>query len=303
MEFKTFTPESLTPKQRHHYILGSVNPRPICFASTIDKNGNPNLAPYSFFNVFSSTPPIFIFSANTRRDGSNKDTHSNAKDTGEVVINLVSYEMARQMAICGVEYATGVNEFIKSGFTPIPSETVKPFRVKESPVQFECKVLEVKSLSDKPGAANLVIAQAKLVHMRSDIFADDDTIDPQKIDMVGRLGNFNYARAFADSIFAIKQPPAQIAVGFDNLPDHLKYSKLLTGNQLAMLAGVTEIPSHQEIDEFGKLPATNRKLDMMKGSIDENTSILHQMVADFLRQNDIASAWKIILLADKKGLV
>ncbi len=301
--FRTFTPESLSPRQRHHYILGSVNPRPICFASTMDAEGHPNLAPYSFFNVFSSTPPVFIFSANTRRDGSNKDTLANAKATGEVVINLVNHDMAGQMAICGVEYATGVNEFIKGGFTPIPSETVKPFRVKESPVQFECKVLEVKTLSDKPGAANLVIAQANLIHMHEDIFADDDTIDPLKIDMVGRLGNFNYARAFSDSIFAIKQPPAEIAIGFDNLPGHLKNSHILTGNQLAMLAGVTQLPSQEQANEFGRLPDIQRWTDMLKGNHKENISMTHQKVKDYLKNNDVSSAWKIVILAQSKGVI
>ncbi len=289
--FKSFTPESLTPRQRHHYILGAVNPRPICFASTMDAEGNPNLAPYSFFNVFSSTPPIMIFSANTRRDGTTKDTLANAKETGEVVINLVNYDMARQMAICGVEYDTGISEFEKGGFTPIPSETVKPYRVKESPVQFECKVLEVRALSDKPGAANLVIAQANLIHMHEDIFADDDTIDPLKIDMVGRLGNFNYARAYSESIFAIKQPPAEIAVGFDALPKHLKESKILTGNLLALMAGVTHLPTQQEKEEFAGREEITRFTSLLSGEKEENISLIHQKIKEYLLKGDIRAAW------------
>ncbi len=293
--FRTFTAEDLTPRQRHQYILGSVNPRPICFASTLDKDGRPNLAPYSFFNVFSSTPPVFIFSVNTRRDGTHKDTLRNAKATGEVVINLVNYPMSRQMAICGVEYDTGVNEFEKGGFTPLASEKVKPWRVKESPVQFECKVLEVRSLSDKPGAANLIMAQAVLIHMKEDVFADDDTIDPLRIDMVGRLGNFNYCHANPQSIFAIKQPPAHIAMGFDNLPAHLKNSKVLTGHHLAMLAGVTSMPEKEVVTAF-RQSDEGRKL--MKGLTENKGGSLvqlHEKVKTLLDKNQVEDAWCLVL--------
>ncbi len=297
---RTFTPEELTPRQRHHYILGSINPRPICFASTLDKEGKPNLAPYSFFNVFSSTPPILIFSVNTRRDGSNKDTLNNVKETGELVINLVNYPMARQMAICGVEYDTGINEFEKGGFTPVPSEKVKPFRVKESPVQFECKVLEVKALSDKPGAANLIIAQALLIHANEDIFAEDDTIDPRKIDMVGRLGNFNYSRANGESLFAIKQPPAEIAIGFDNLPDDLKGSKVLTGHHLAMMAGVTGTPSEEELDDYLNSEEAAEEIKELHPEIKDDKNILHEKVKDFLNKGEVRQAWLLYLAARHK---
>ncbi len=299
---RKFKPEDLTPRQRHHYILGTVNPRPICFASTLDQQGRPNLAPYSFFNVFSSTPPILIFSVNTRRDGSNKDTLSNAAATGEVVINLVNYPMARQMAICGVEYDTGINEFKKGGFTPIPSEVVKPFRVKESPVQFECKVREIKSLSDKPGAANLIIAEALLVHMHEDIFSPEDTIDPLKIDMVGRLGNFNYCHANANSVFAIKQPPADIAIGFDNLPEHLLTSSILTGHYLAMLAGVTQLPSESEIDQLSKNDKVGEFLHKMQEERDP-LPMLHKEVLYLLKNKKVTDAWSILLLAEREKLV
>jgi len=303
MPYRTFTPEELTPSQRHHYLLGSVNPRPICFASTLDKDGRPNLAPYSFFNIFSSTPPVFIFSVNTRRDGSIKDTLQNVKDVPEVVINLVNYPMARQMAICGVEYDTGVNEFEKGGFTPIASEMVKPFRVKESPVQFECRVLETRAMSEKPGAANLIIAEAILIHMNEMIFADENTIDPQKIDMVGRLGNFNYCRASGESVFAIKQPPADIALGFDNLPDHLKTSKILSGHYLAMMAGVKRLPGPDSVSDFARQKEIRKFTDILNKTSKDKTKLLHEEVFKYLEKGETENAWKLLLVAEQSGVI
>ena len=303
MPYRTFTPEELTPGQRHHYLLGTVNPRPICFASTLDKDGRPNLAPYSFFNIFSSTPPVFIFSVNTRRDGSIKDTLQNVKDVPEVVINLVNYPMARQMAICGVEYDTGINEFEKGGFTPVPSEKVKPFRVKESPVQFECRVLETRAMSEKPGAANLIIAEALLIHMDEMIFADENTIDPQKIDMVGRMGNFNYCRASGESVFAIRQPPADIAIGFDNLPEHLKTSEVLSGHYLAMMAGVTKLPGQENVSGFAQQPVTQRIFSDLNKQSKNKTALLHEKVLKYLQKGETENAWKLLLAAEQSGVI
>lgn len=297
MSFRTFTPEELSPSQRHHYLLGSVNPRPICFASTLNAEGQPNLAPYSFFNIFSSTPPIFIFSVNSRRDGSHKDTLRNVKELPEVVINLVTYPIARQMAICGVEFDTGINEFEKGGFTPIPSQRVQPFRVKESPVQFECKVLEVRSLSDAPGAANLIMAQAVLIHMDEKIFDPHDHIDPQVLDTVGRMGNFNYSRASGKSIFAIQQPPADIVVGFDRLPLSIRHSNILTGNQLARLAGVTQLP--QADASFQSLL---REL-IQTETIQSASEKLHRRIAEWIDAGQINNAWLLILAAEQSGVV
>ncbi|MBW6480472.1 MAG: flavin reductase family protein [Bacteroidales bacterium] len=303
MPYRTFTPEALTPSQRHHYLLGTVNPRPICFASTLDKDGRPNLAPYSFFNIFSSTPPVFIFSVNTRRNGSSKDTLQNVKDVPEVVINLVNYPMARQMAICGVEYDTGINEFEKGGFTPVPSEKVKPFRVKESPVQFECRVIETRAMSDKPGAANLIIAEALLIHMDENIFADENTIDPQKIDMVGRMGNFNYCRASGESVFAIRQPPADIAIGFDNLPDHLKTSKILSGHYLAMMAGVTQLPGSDSIYGFASQPEVQKIITNFNKQSKDKTDLLHEEILNYLEKGETENAWKLALWAEQSGVI
>lgn len=297
MRYRSFSPEQLTPQQRHHYILGSINPRPICFASTVDAQGRPNLAPYSFFNVFSSSPPIMIFSVNTRRDGSNKDTLNNVKATGEVVINLVNYPMARQMAICGVEYDTGINEFDKGGFTPLPSLAVKPFRVKESPVHYECKVIEVRSLGAEGGAANLIIARAVLIHMDEKIFNEKAFVDPQQIDMVGRLGNFNYCRASGDSVFEIRQPPAEIALGFDNLPPDLKTSGILTGHHLAMLAGTNSIPSREELASYPRKDEIARLIQEISPKEQLPEDSLHSILKRILDQEEIRHAWMVYLAA------
>jgi flavin reductase (DIM6/NTAB) family NADH-FMN oxidoreductase RutF len=298
---RTFKPEELAPSQRHHYLLGTVNPRPICFASTLSKEGQPNLAPYSFFNIFSSTPPVFVFSVSNRRDGSQKDTLINARDTGEVVINLVNFNIARQMAICGVEYKSDINEFEKGGFTPVPSEVVKPFRVSESPVQFECRVIEIKSLSVGPGGANLIIAQALLMHMDEQIFSPEDHIDPVKLDMVGRLGNFNYCHVHAGSIFSIKQPPAELALGFDNLPSWVRESNILTGNQLAMLAGVVSLPSDNNLTDYYDKPGTRELLNQIdEWMAVENFLPIHQHISHLINQGNTREAWMLIMILNPR---
>jgi flavin reductase (DIM6/NTAB) family NADH-FMN oxidoreductase RutF len=295
---KTYDPHKLTPRQRHQYIIGTVNPRPICFASTVDGSGRPNLAPYSFFNVFCSTPPILAFSIGGRNDGSEKDTLRNIRETGEVVINLVNYPMARQMAICGVEYAAGIDEFTKAGLTPVPSQLVKPFRVKESPAQYECKVLEIKPLGDEEGEATLIIAQAILMHIDENIFAPDGYVDPTRIDMVGRLGGFNYCRADAESVFSIKQPPGDIAIGFDNLPKVLKESKVLTGHHLAMLAGVVELPSQANVEAYKNSQEYKEFLASPSGSANEQALQLQHKVKELLEQGNIEEAWMLFLVSE-----
>jgi flavin reductase (DIM6/NTAB) family NADH-FMN oxidoreductase RutF len=298
MTYISFAPHELSPRQRHHYLLGMVNPRPICFASTIGPDGKPNLAPYSFFNIFSSTPPILIFSVGNKRDGSGKDTLINARAHPEVVINMVSYAMARQMAICGVEYETGISEFDKGGFTPEPSVIVKPFRVKESMVQFECKVLEIKTMGNHPGAANLIIAEVLLIHADKGIFAPDDTIDPAKLDMVGRLGNLNYCRIIPESVFEINQPQGLIALGFDNLPASLKTSTILTGHYLAMMAGVVQIPAMDEVILFSKTQEA-KEFFSKKGSAGiEPLALLHTKIRDYLDNRQVEKAWLLFLASE-----
>lgn len=291
MSVRTFTPDSLSPRQRHMYLLGMINPRPICFASTINNKGETNLAPYSFFNIFSSTPPIVIFSVSNRRDSSEKDTLKNVRENGELVINLVNYSMSRQMAICGIEYNSSISEFTKSGLTPIASVRVKPPRVKESLVQFECKLLEIKKMGDHPGAANLIIAEIILIHADDTIFAPDDTIDPEKLDIIGRLGNTNYCHINKQSVFPIEQPQGIIAKGFDNLPQHLLTSRVLTGNQLAMLAGVPELPPADQVNRFAAQPEIKAFIETLPPN---NHKELHHKISQYLDQGDTTSAWMLI---------
>ena len=294
---KTFKPEELTTKQAHSIMLGSVNPRPICFASTLDKNGNPNLAPYSFFNVFSSLPPILVFSVNNRRDGSAKHTLENIKQTGEVVINMVSYQMSRQMAICGVEFEKEINEFEKGGFTPIHSQIVKPWRVKESPIQFECEVMEIKSLGNDGGSANMIFAKALLIHINEKIINSQSIIDPHETDMVGRLGNTNYCRASGSAVFSIEQPPSEIVIGFDNLPQSLRESKILTGNMLAKMAGVTYIP---QIDNIYDCSTQVREFAVnWKKTDGEDQAGLHNFIKMLLDKEDTTGAWQVFQLCSK----
>ena len=248
---KTSVPcESKIP-QRHSYLLHAVAPRPIAFASTIDKAGNPNLAPFSFFNVFSSNPPIAIFSpALSGRTGKSKNTHDNVKEVPEVVINVVNYAMVHQMSLASAEYPKGVDEFVKAGFTKIPSERVKPFRVKESPVQMECKVKEVVELGTHGGAGNLIICEIVLIHISESVLDDQGMIDQEKIDLVSRAGANWYCRASGDALFQIAKPLTTLGIGIDRLPDEIRLSPFLSGNHLGKLGNMENIPGSEEIETF-----------------------------------------------------
>ena len=239
----TIDPTQIPTKDLHQYILGAVSPRPIAFASTISTEGIPNLAPYSFFNAFSSNPPILIFSSNRRvANNTTKDTLKNIEDTGEVVINVVPHAIVRQMALASIEYGSEVNEFVKSGLTPLASERVKPFRVAESPVQMECIVENILPLGEGGGAGNLIICRIVLMHISESVLNEKGRIDPYKIDLMGRMGRFYYVRASGAAIEEIVQEVTSIGIGFDGLPPSLLHSKILTGNNLGQLASLTALP-------------------------------------------------------------
>jgi flavin reductase (DIM6/NTAB) family NADH-FMN oxidoreductase RutF len=247
---KTIFPLDIPIPKLHHYLLGAVGPRPIAFASTIDEQGRRNLAPFSFFNVFSANPPILIFSpSRSGRTAETKHTHDNVKEVPEVVINVVTYAMVHQMSLSSSPYPKGVDEFIKSGFTPIPSLTVKPFRVKESPVQIECKVLEVKELGQLGGAGNLVICEVTCLHINEAVLDSHEDIDQTKIDQVARMGGNWYCRAHGDALFEVQKPLTTIGIGIDALPDHIKNSQILTGNHLGRLGNLEHFPSAEKINE------------------------------------------------------
>jgi len=250
---------SLSVQKIHQLLLGAIGPRPICFASTVDREARRNLAPFSFFNVFSANPPIVVFSpARSGRDGSSKHTYDNVLEIPEVVINVVNYAMVHQTSLASSPFARGVDEFVKAGFTPIPSETVKPWRVAESPVQMECDVVEVRPLGDGGGSGNLVICRVKMLHINDEVLDADGRIDQTKIDLVARMGGDWYCRAHGDALFSIAKPLTTVGIGVDALPDYIRLSKRLTGNQLGMLGNQETWPGEDEIkaahEKYGNSP-------------------------------------------------
>jgi len=244
----SFIPSENPVSKIHQLLLGGISPRPICFASTIDKNGNRNLAPFSFFNVFSANPPIAIFSpALSGRTGEAKHTHLNVKEVPEVVINVVTYSMVQQMSLASSPYEKGVDEFIKSGFTPMASDMVKPARVKESPMQLECKVIEVKELGTQGGAGNLIICEILKIHIDENLLNEKGLIDQQKIDLVARMGENWYCRANGSALFEVAKPLTICGIGVDVLPEHIRLSQYLSGNELGILGNLEHFPTEEEI--------------------------------------------------------
>ena len=244
----SINPKDLEIPQLHRYLLGAIGPRPIAFASTIDAEGNRNLAPFSFFNVFSANPPILIFSpARSGRTNTTKNTHDNVKTVPEVVINVVTYDMVHQMSLTSSPFEAGVDEFEKAGFTPIASDTIRPFRVKESPVQIECKVLEIKELGQKGGAGNLIICEVQKIHIDERVLDENQMVDQKKIDLVSRMGGNWYCRANDTSMFEVDKPITTIGVGVDSLPINIRTSSQLTGNDLGILGNMQTIPTDEEI--------------------------------------------------------
>ena len=239
----------------HNYLLSLVTPRPIAFASTVDQEGRVNLSPFSFFNAFGANPPILIFSPSRRgRDNTTKHTWENVHEVPEVVINIVDYAMVQQMSLSSAEFDKGVNEFIKSGLTEVPSEMVKPPRVKESPASVECKVIELKPLGDDGGAGQLVICEALLIHIDERIMNAAGKVDPYKLDAVGRSGGNWYARAHGDALFEVPKPTTGDAIGFDQMPEEIRYSTVLSGNDLGKLGNVIELPDADAIKAFQSTP-------------------------------------------------
>lgn len=241
-------PKTIPTKDLHQFILASVSPRPIAFVSTIAPDGTHNLAPYSFFNAFSSNPPILVFSSNRRVDGNTtKDTLHNILQNKEAVINVVSYDMVRKMAVASVEYPADVSEFEKAGFTPTASDLVAPPRVAESPVSMECKVQDVITLGDQGGAGHLIICNVVRMHIKDEVLTEKGRIDPNKIDLVARMGGLYYLRASGDNLFQLNQEVNKIPVGYDALPEHIKHSSILSANHIGMLAGMLEKPNEDAI--------------------------------------------------------
>ena len=286
----SFDPKDLTTGILHGFLLSAVAPRPIAFASTVDKDGNPNLSPFSFFNVFSANPPILIFSPARRvRDNTTKHTLHNVKATKEVVINVVNYDMVHQMSLSSTEYPEGVNEFEKAGLSMLPSDIVKPFRVAESPIQLECKVNDIISLGSEGGAGNLVICEVVKLHISEDVLNADQTINQEALDLVARAGGSYYSRA-KKGFFEIPKPLASMGIGVDNMPDDVKNSMILTGNNIGMLANVDALPNTEDVNKFIE-DISERYPDIKTASHREK----HKLAQNYLSYGDVESAWKLLL--------
>ncbi len=275
----------------------AVAPRPICFASTIDKEGNVNLSPFSFFNIFSSNPPVCVFSPSRRvRDNTTKHTLENILEVPEVVINMVDFAMVQQTSLASTEYAKGVNEFDKAGFTAIKSDFIRPPRVKESPVQLECVVTDIIPLGTENGAGNLILAQVKLIHIKEDILGANGMIDQRKLDLVARLGGNWYSRVTPESLFEVTKPLTSLGIGIDALPEDIKNSKVLTGNNLAQLGNVMSFPSDDEVKLFEMEPEIKDILDFTHGDQNTRSIQLHLKAKEFLEEGKVEEAWKVLLI-------
>lgn len=280
----TINPKDVPVMELHAHLLGAIAPRPIAFASTVDKDGNVNLSPFSFFNVFGANPATLIFSPARRvRDNTTKHTLENIYETSEVVINIVNYDMVQQMSLASTEYEKGINEFQKAGFTQVKSQKIAPPIVGEAPVSFECKVTKVIETGVEGGAGNLIICEVLLMHINEEILGNDGKIDPQKIDLVARMGANWYCRASGEAVFEIEKPIRNKGIGIDQLPENIRKSIVLTGNSLAQLANVEQIPN----SEFLK--------NIELGTIEVSKENSHHIAQEFLNKAEVNKAWKVLI--------
>ena len=297
MAMLTIKVADLSPLELQNYLQYAIAPRPIALASTIDKDGNVNLSPFSFFNMFSTCPPICIFSPSRRvRDNTIKHSLENLLEVRECVINIVTYTMVQQTSLSSVEYAKGVNEFTKAGFTQLPSVMVKPPRVAESPVQFECVVNDIVSLGNGPGAGNLIIAEIKLMHINPAVLDADGKIDQHKMDLVARLGGDWYCRVTADNLFTVAKPNRQIGIGVDALPYNVCNSKILTGNDLGQLGNLTTLPTDDEVDQFAQTDDIKELLDATIGDSHTRDLQLHLKAKSLLEAGRVEDALKVLMI-------
>lgn len=293
----TIKTSDLSPAQLQNYMQYSIAPRPICFATTIDAKGNINLSPFSFFNMFSTNPPLCVFSPARRvRDNTTKHTLENILEVKECVINIVNYAMVQQTSLASTEYAKGVNEFEKAGFTMLPSQLVKPPRVAEAPVQMECMVKEVIHLGENPGAGNLILAEVKLIHIKEDILDETGKIDQAKIDLVARLGGDWYCRVTPESLFKVAKPLTTLGIGVDALPKAVRNSRVLTGNDLGMLGNLEQLPTDEEIDAVRNLPEVKEIMDATIGDAANRERELQQLAQQWLNKGNVNDALKVVLL-------
>lgn len=294
---KTVYPTEIPIPELHQLLLGAVAPRPIALASTIDAEDRPNLSPFSFYNAFGVNPTTLIFSPSRRgRDNTVKNTYENVKEVPEVVINAVTYSMVQQVSLASTEYPKGVNEFLKSGLTPLPSEKIRPFRVKESPVQFECKVRQVIETGDQGGAANLVVCEILLIHINPNVLNENEKIDTQKIDLVGRMGGDYYVRASGDALFEVEKPLARMGIGVDSLPEHIRLSNILTGNDLGRLGNLERLPNPEEMDQIKNEPEIHKILNITSVSGSEFHEKIHRLARTLIQKGETHKALTALML-------
>ncbi len=287
----------LTPVQIQSYLNTAIAPRPICFASTVDKDGNVNLSPFSYFNIFSVNPAICVFSPSRRvRDSTTKHTLENIKEVPECVINIVNHDIVQQTSLSSVEYAKGINEFTKCGLTPIPSQLVKPPRVAESYVQLECLVKDIYPLGDGAGAGNLVIAEVKIIHINESVLNEDGRIDQAKMDLVARLGGDLYCRITMDNLFKVAKPNTKLGLGVDMLPFHVRNSKILTGNCLGKLGNLESFPSDADIETYAQSPEIKDILDATIGDSQTRELQLHLKAQQLLAEERVMEAMMVLLI-------
>lgn len=293
----TLDPKDLKTAQVHQYLLHAIAPRPIAFASTIDADGNVNVSPFSFFNVFSANPPVVIFSpARSGRTGQTKNTLDNVRVVPEVVINIVNYDLVQQVSLASTEYPKGVNEFVKAGLTEEPSLKVKPPRVRESPVQLECIVKDIVELGTQGGAGNLVIAEVVMIHVSENILdPETNMIDQHKIDVVGRLGGDWYSRNSGASLFKVAKPLTTIGIGVDQLPAYIRNSKVLTGNHLGQLGNVERLPDEEAVLNYRNSGAINEAFEMYGQHREKLEEHLHHIAARLLDEGNVHEAWLVLM--------
>lgn len=292
----SITPKELTPVQVQAYLQAAVGPRPIALASTIDEDGNANLSPFSFFNIFSSNPPILIFSPARRvRNNTIKHTLINAEATKEVVINIVNYDIVQQISLASTEYGDGVDEFVKAGLTKVKSDVVKSYRVAESPVQLECKVNQIVPLGTEGGAGNLVICEVVKIHIHEHILNENGAIDQAKIDLVARMGGNWYTRANA-GMFEVEKPLTTLGIGVDSVPDEIKKSDIFVGNDLGKLGNIEHIPTTEEVSAFLN---DNQEIRVLLES--NNIEEIYRKAKELLDNDKVLDAWKIIVSIQNKN--
>ncbi|WP_426491818.1 flavin reductase family protein [Hymenobacter sp. 102] len=298
--FRSIVPSSLSPSDWHPFMVGAVAPRPVAFVSTVAADGSVNLSPYSFFNCFGSNPPILAFSpANRVRDNSQKHTLQNVREVAECVVHICSYDMVEQMSLASTEYAKGVDEFVKAGFTAVPSQRVRPPRVLEAPAAFECVVEQVMELGQNNGAGNLVLCRVVLAHFREDIILPSGIgIDPVKLDAIARLGGDWYSRSAA-TLFEVPKPNRNLGIGIDQLPAHIRTSDILTGNNLGRLANieVQSIPTPAEVQAFRQEPIVSYTLSKHAEAAEQKSALV-QLGKQLLEEGRLLDAWKVLLLAE-----